>query len=119
VCASSAAFTAGLGTASVTNNVGYGTVTATGGTLYTLSYSLSTDNPPIVNGVTVVMVGDTTTSNAYVGFNGPSGSGGTATVECSGATLVNANADTSYTCNVTSLNQTADLITQTDVALAS
>lgn len=119
VFASSAAFTAGLSTAGVTNNAGYGTVTATGGTLHTLSYTLNTDNPPLVTGVTVVMVGDTTSSNAYVGFNGPSGSGGTATVECTGATLVDAGADTSYTCDVSSLSQTADLITQTDVALAS
>ncbi len=119
VVAGSAAYTASLGTSGVTNNVGYGTVQTTGGTLSSLSYTLNQANPPEVTTVTATMVGDVSSSNLYVGFNGPSASGGTATVECTGATLVNSGADTQFTCDVSSLAQTADLITETDVALAS
>ena len=95
------AFTAS-NTQAATQVVGYGSTTISGATVSSMAYNLSAagDN---VDSVTLVLVGDTTSSNVSIGFNGDP------TTTCGEGTFTTV---TTYTCDnggVSFVQPTADL----------
>jgi hypothetical protein len=70
--------------------VGYGVTTSSGATVTSLAFNLSSDGSN-VDGVTVVLAGDTTASNVSIGFDG------NATTSCGTGTF--AASATTYTCD--------------------
>jgi hypothetical protein len=87
---------------------GYGTATVSGGTVDSLSYTLSTDGTSLTQ-ATVVFDGDTTGDTASIAFNAPN----TDLQTCNVGTL-DSNSNTTYTCPLTGIT-TAD---ETSVQIA-
>ncbi|HEX3615833.1 MAG TPA: hypothetical protein VHU61_04820 [Solirubrobacteraceae bacterium] len=87
---------------------GYGTATVSGGTVDSLSYTLSTDGTSLTQ-ATVVFDGDTTGDTASIAFNAPN----TDLQTCDAGTL-DSNSNTTYTCPLTGIT-TAD---ETSVQIA-
>lgn len=93
---------------------GYNTVTASGGTVTAMSYTLDGNDPPHVTEVHLTTQGDTTSSsNVEVGFNGT----GTMNNCGTGTYTTGSPGSTAYTCTITS-PEAVSAITSTDVVIA-
>lgn len=103
VAAGGAAFTAGN---TVPSSVaGYGSATVSGGTVLSLSYTLSADGTDIAS-ASVVFQGNTLDDTASIGFNDG------ATTTCTTPGAVDSNGNTDYTCTLSGVSTTSETSAQ-------
>jgi len=109
VAAGGAAFTAS--NTVPTSVAGIGSNTVSGGTVVSLSYTLSSDGTDI-DTANVIFSGDTTADAAEIGFDN-------GTMFTCGAGSVDANSNTSYTCDLTGTPVPTSSTSSAQVALVS
>lgn len=102
VAAGGAAFTASNGTLPATV-AGFSSANVTGGTVESLSYTLSGDGTT-VDSATIVFLGDTRTDSASIGF------GGATQAPCTTGTTLDGAGNTTYTCTLSGVT-TANVAT--------
>ncbi len=102
------------------NQLGYGVQTVSGANVTSMHYTLSADATSVAT-VTFIAAGDLTQGvpqeHGYVSFTTSGGVGNK--IDCGTGTYDTNTTSTTFTCNVSSLNQTVAAVTGTDIAIAN